>query len=177
MTPCDPKERDNRPWTAGPWQWYGEVKNGEPYLATTYGGRIYVLDVDSEITSCTNCDDWGDESHTRNPDCECASARGVLRFQTDHLMRNAHEFAKYEVLRGETADPADKRLYRHQYIGFDHPDAKLIALAPELAEVVLMIADSSRMHDGFCGEMPDEMREAIESMGDRLHALGVPVNV
>lgn len=155
-----------RSWTAGPWQWYGETKNGEPYLATKHSGRIFVLDVDAEITSCTNCDEWDDDSHTRNPRCECATARGVLRLQTDQLMHNAHEYAQYEVIGGQTADPADERLYRHDYKGFDHPDAQLIALAPEMAEAILAAVDEGANYDGGDGTA------AVIEMADKLRAIG-----
>lgn len=159
-------------WTPGPWQWFGSTKHGEPYLATVSGGRVFVLQAHAEVVSCTNCDEWDDEDgeHTRNPDCECANARGALRFQSsDNWMTDAHVYAQYEVIRGQTAASDDRRLYRHDYQGFDHPDAKLIALAPEMAEAILLVCSEADRNDGTAS---DEAVAALHNAADKLRAIG-----
>lgn len=47
----------------------------------------------------------------------------------------------------------------------------LMTLAPEMGEAILTIADSNRMVDGFCGEMPWDMREMIDTLADKLRAI------
>lgn len=48
----------------------------------------------------------------------------------------------------------------------------LDALAPEMAEAILAVADSTQMLDGFCGEMPEAMRELIYDIADKLRQIG-----
>lgn len=88
----------------GPWEWYGNTGNGTFYLATRFGGRVFVMDFVR----------WG--------------MRGAQpRFQVNQLMKPGTEFVNYEVLPG--GKKGDRGLYREDFVGILHPDATFIAEA------------------------------------------------
>lgn len=99
--------------TEGPWCWFGNTANRSIYLATIDGGRQFVMAFYR----------WGMRDAT-------PAFQGA-----DHVMHNAEEYVQYEVAPDAT-DKADERLYRHDFQGLRHPDAELIAAAPDLAFTV-----------------------------------------
>ena len=98
--------------TEGPWRWYGDTATQSVYLATVDRGRQFVMSFFR----------WG--------------MRGATpAFRGDGFMETAQHFAQYEVAPDAT-DRSDPRLYRHDFQGLRHPDARLIAAAPDLAYTV-----------------------------------------
>lgn len=99
--------------TPGPWGWFGS-KHAGFYLATKHSGRQFVM------------------SFIR------MGMRGAQpQFQVNGVMEDAKSLAIFEVgKRGvigfEAANQPGSGVYRSDIIGFAHPDARLIAAAPEL---------------------------------------------
>lgn len=118
----------------GPWQWFGNTKGHWVYLATTHGGRVFVMDFDR----------WG-------------MTGGQPRFQIDHRMVKLGDLAKDEHSLG----PKFEVPYRRDFVGIGHPDAThiaanspdvtiaLIARIRELESALLSVADLSDR-----GELP-----------------------
>lgn len=106
--------------TPGPWQWFGNGYCEEIYLATVNNGRVYVM------------------GFGKPP-----------RFQVDHRMVSAMKLAKFEVgnpkVTGVRQARKSKSVYRQHICGIDHPDAHLIAAAPEMYEA---LDDCIAMFDG-----------------------------
>jgi hypothetical protein len=84
----------------GPWEWYGNTKTSDVYLATVNGGRVFVMDFAR----------WG-------------MAGGQPRFQVDHQMVSLGQLGKDESPLG----PKFEVSYRRQFVGIGHPDARHIA--------------------------------------------------
>ena len=84
----------------GPWQWFGNTKTYEVYLATVHGGRIYVLDFAR----------WG-------------MGGGQPRFNFGGIMHSLGELGKTDHPSG----PKFEVPYRRQFVGIGHPDATYIA--------------------------------------------------
>ena len=107
--------------TAGPWRWFGNTEVHTIYLATVNRGRIFIMTFFR----------WGGEGTPafRVTDSEGKNSRMV----------DAADLARYEVAPDATSKD-DPRLYRHDFQGLRHPDAELIAAAPEIAEAYLEMA-------------------------------------
>lgn len=101
--------------TPGPWGWFGNEHGF--YLAAKHSGRLYVMDF---------------------------TRRGMNgaqpRFRVGGLMHDAADLVQFAVgkasVRGLKAAKKDQSVYRYDITGIDHPDARLIAAAPDLFEVV-----------------------------------------
>ena len=129
--------------TPGPWGWYGSPKS-DYHLCTVDRGRIFVM----------------------------GFARMGMRsaqptFQVDGCMKNASELARFEckpdVVGYENAKKPGSGVYRFQICDIDHPDARLIAAAPELLEALVMVrdADNDCYGDGL-PTIPAAARKAID---------------
>lgn len=97
--------------TPGPWAWFGNPSHNQIYLATEHGGRIYVMDFVRM------------GFHGAQP-----------RFQKDGVMKKAEDLATFAVCNAEGYKNAkcDGACYRYDMDGINHPDARLIAAAPDL---------------------------------------------
>lgn len=97
--------------TPGPWGWFGNEHGF--YLATPDRGRQYVMGF------------------------RRMGMRGAQpTFQKDGRMVLAQELVRFEVdpsVIGMEAGKAAESVYRYDIIDIDHPDAQLIAAAPETA--------------------------------------------
>lgn len=103
--------------TPGPWAWFGNTGNQDITLAATHSGRRFVMDFRR----------WGLQ-------------RAQPRFQIKGLMEDASDLVKFEVGDGKATGKSDGKsdgsVYRLDVAGIDHPDARLIAAAPEMLEIL-----------------------------------------
>lgn len=111
----DELERKARVARPGPWQWYGNTKVNEVYLATVNGGRVFVMDFVR----------WG-------------MTGAQPRFQVDSAMVTLSELGKQEHPLG----PKFEVPYRRQFVGIGHPDAQHIAA--NSPDVTLALIDRIR---------------------------------
>jgi hypothetical protein len=102
--------------TPGPWAWFGSPDSRGFYLATTHSGRRYVMDF-----------------------VRMGMNRAQPRFQVNGLMEDGKDLCQFEVaphvIGIEAARKEGSGVYRKDITGFAHPDAKLIAAAPELLQL------------------------------------------
>lgn len=124
-------------YTKGPWTWYGNSMSTAPryYLATDYGGRITVMDLVR------------------------AGVQGAQpRFREDRVMVPAAEMVRYDVdpsVRGRTAAKAGSTVYREDFSDIDHPDARLIVAAPDMADALIALI-AIRPSNWDDGEDPEQ---------------------
>lgn len=120
--------------TPGPWIWYGSTDHYPRFhLATERHGRRFVM------------------GFVR---AGMQSAEPI--FQINGRMVKASELVRYDVdrsVKGVTAAKGAESVYRQDFSEIDHPDARLIASAPELLEAVeaLLPAD---WRDGVMDHLP-----------------------
>jgi hypothetical protein len=117
--------------TPGPWQWFGNTKMYEVYLATVDRGRIFVMDFER----------WG-----------MAGAQPRFQVRLDGepdtgIMRRLCE------LEGDVA-PKMVASHRKEFVGIGHPDAKFIAGARTAVPVLL--AEVERLR-ALCREACDAL--------------------
>lgn len=96
--------------TPGPWGWFGT--NHGFYLATTHSGRRFVMDF-----------------------VRMGMRSAQPRFQVNSRMVNGADLVQFEVDRSVTGFAAGREaatVYRYDIVDIDHPDARLIAAAPDL---------------------------------------------
>ena len=66
------------------------------------------------------------------------------RFQKNGIMENASDLSTFEVCEavGYESAKKDRSCYRYDIDGIDHPDARLIAAAPDLLAALTMVRDA-----------------------------------
>jgi hypothetical protein len=151
-----PLRTPERPWTRGPWGWFGSRRH-HYYLATNHSGRFTVM------------------SFRRKG---MTSAQPV--FQQDQRLVPADDLCIFEVCR-DAASHKDERVYRQDIVGFRNADAQLIAAAPEIAEEALFLLDrlrewandhltddNSRDWDGHVEPSLARLRMALQKAGAKL---------
>ena len=120
MIDLDALETTARAATPGPWQWYGNTKQHEVYLATVDRGRVFVMDFAR----------WGMRD---------AQPRFQVRLNDEPgsgIMRGIGDLGATEHPLG----PCYEVPYRRQFVGIGHPDARHIAtFSPDV--VLALIAD------------------------------------
>jgi hypothetical protein len=140
-------------YTPGPWEWGGYPDDIR--LQTVKHGKQFVM------------------TFARK------GMRGAQpRFQTKGYMHNAAEdLIVFQVgdrsIRGEKAARADGSVYRYDICDIDHPDARLLKLAPEMAaeigrlraEVARLTADLEVALDESRSEWRRGYRQALEERG------------
>lgn len=137
-------QKDVEASTPGPWAWHGTP--GELKLATVNRGKIYVM---------------GFERKGMNGAEPTFQVRGKG-------MKRASALCKFVVgdpdVTGETDAKSDESVYRYDVRGIDHPDAHLIALAPDLATLALAgkrLADAvQHEREMVCQDMGKQMELA-----------------
>jgi hypothetical protein len=127
--------------TPGPWGWFGH-RGGDMYLATPKGGRRFVMTFKRK------------GMRGAEPSFQVYTDRSGEPWEWDGLMTPATDLAVQEVE------------YRDDIIGIDHPDARLIALAPELAVLLADAMDALRkflamQHDPYCEWLTPEDANAL----------------
>lgn len=154
--------------TPGPWQWYGNVRHHDCYLATVDGGRIYVMGFRR----------WGMDS-------------AAPQFQWPV---GGHEplgtGVMYRVDKLPGAGPHIIAPHRGEYVGIDHPDAQVVAeyrqSAPALARAYLAMQERIERLESVSQQVQgvhidwvwqcQKLRErvaALEAERDAAHAAGV----
>lgn len=125
--------------TPGPWGWFGNDHG--IYLATEHSGRRYVMAF-----------------------ARMGMQRAQPRFQSSGVMVDGVDLLAFEVgdknVRGLKAAKADPSVYRYDISGIDHPDARLIAAAPEMLEALKAVLDA--YGGGYTGEI-NEAREVARA--------------
>jgi hypothetical protein len=105
----------NEARTPGKWQWFGNTKQNEVYLATVDRGRVFVMDFVR----------WGMSG--AQPRFQVALNGG----DDSGIMRSIGEMAKNEEVSKPAVifGPLFEVAYRRDFIGIGHPDAQFLAHA------------------------------------------------
>jgi hypothetical protein len=111
--------------TPGEWQWFGNTKMCDVYLATKLGGRRSVMDFAR----------WGMSG--AQPRFQVTidgneAGGGVMRSVRELAEGDANAKGRLPLL-----GPLFEVDYRRQFVGIGHPDARLIAAAPTLIRKLL----------------------------------------
>jgi hypothetical protein len=137
--------------TPGPWEWYGNTKQHEVYLATTHSGRRFVMDFVR----------WG--MGGAQPRFQVTidggeAGGGVMRSLSELASGDVNAKGRLPIL-----GPKFEVDYRRQFVGIGHPDAAFIAAAR--SAVPALIDENTRLHlelQEARGER-DEARQAWDS--------------
>lgn len=126
---CEFKE-NGEGFTPGQWGWFGNGSMDEIYLATKNNGRIFVMQF-------------------KEPPL----------FRVDNRMVSAINLAKFEVgdprVTGMRQAEKSKSTYRYHIDDIDHPDARLIAAAPDLYDAVKQLlkwCDTMEPNPDLCAD-------------------------
>jgi hypothetical protein len=144
--------------TKGPWQWFGNTKMHEVYLATVNRGRVFVMDFVR----------WGMRS---------AQPRFQTRFEGAPIdygrMQSLGDLAAQEHPQG----PKFEVPYRRQFQGIGHPDAEHIAanspdVTLKLIERIERLEAAATKVVGGNLSIP-ELEEALEALSAVVYE-GIP---
>lgn len=138
--------------TPGPWQWFGNTKMYDVYLATVDRGRRFVMDFVR----------WGMSG---------AQPRFQVRINGDEgsgIMRSVGELGKDESSLG----PLFEASHRRQFTGIGHPDAAYIAaFSPDVALTLIdRIEKAERERDAAIkarDELDGWVRACTKAVEDR----------
>ncbi|MBF0399943.1 MAG: hypothetical protein HQL90_04175 [Magnetococcales bacterium] len=130
--------------TPGPWAWFGDpsVRRPQYYLATVNGGRRIVM---------------GFERAGFNGAQPTFNVRGIITPAADLCLFAVGQ----DGVVGYRDARENKSVYRYDITCFDHPDARLIAAAPELLDAVLELV-ASRSAELTPGEQEKQVNVAID---------------
>lgn len=107
--------------TPGPWVWRGNAHAQDVYLSTRHGGRRIVMGFKR----------WG-------------TANAQPTFRGQNSLEDAKDLLKFEVgeasVTGVSEAKQNTTVYRLHISDIDHPDARLIAAAPDLLEACQTLA-------------------------------------
>lgn len=144
--------------TPGPWEWFGNARNRDIYLATRHSGRRYVMGFRR----------WG-----------MSGAQPMFQ-PGDRGLVAAETMLTFEVgdrdVRGVEQAKANDSVYRLDISGIDCADARLIAAAPSFAEVAPDALDLLERYAEFIRTAPADDLErhpylpAVEDTVARLRA-------
>ena len=142
--------------TEGPWEWFGNTKMYDCYLATKHRGRVFVMGFQR----------WGMGSAQPifQVTVDGGLGTGVMRSLAD--LAGGDEVAKKKGLGLPTLGPLFEVDYRRDFVGIGHPDAKFIArsrsLVPELLDEIDRLRDEIKQRD--------EALDAYNERQDRISA-------
>ena len=109
MLDLEPIRRRAEKATEGPWEWFGNTDVQEIHLATTYGGRIFIMRFER----------WGFQN-----------AAPFFRDHKRGIMQHAKDLVSFEVnpnIVGHEKAKSEPSVYRKDIKTVNHPDAQFIA--------------------------------------------------
>jgi hypothetical protein len=138
--------------TPGEWQWFGNVKQREVYLATADRGRVFVMQFDR----------WGMQG-------------GQPRFQVrlddqpgSGVMRDLDDL-------GPVLGPKMIGSHRNDFVGIGHPDARFVAAASTLVPRLLSEVDRLRAEVARLTAERDEAKLEADASGVSIWRLNLEV--
>lgn len=132
---------------AGPWQWFGNTKHSEVYLATVHGGRVFVMDFVR----------WGmcGAQPRFQVGIEGREGSGFMRTLAELTAGGGDLGVRYEVP------------YRKQFVGIGHPAARFLAESRALVDELL--AEVKRLR----ADLDTTIEERNALLTDLVEAVGV----
>lgn len=139
--------------TPGPWAWFGN-RSGGVYLATPDRGRRYIM---------------GFRRYGMNG--------AQPTFNIGSIMRPAAELVSFAVgdrsVRGFKQADGDTSVYRYDIDGIDHPDARLIAAAPDLFEALVLAKSHIEHMAAWISGRPDGY--SFEAIGEDMPSINAAI--
>lgn len=117
--------------TTGPWEWYGDPAHEGVCLATVHGGRRRIMDF---VRQGMN----GAQPRFRNEKGIMVPASELCRFAVGD-----------EGIVGLKSAKMNNSVYRYDISEIDHPDARLIAAAPDMLEALKLAEKLYQIGEGL----------------------------